>query len=299
MRAGALHAIRKCRVFLSGGGSLLQDRTSLKSLLYYLLLLDLARRSGARTMVFAQGIGPLVRPAARRWTARTLSRVDAITVRDADSAELLKSIGVTGKAMEQLEVTADPVFALQGELTDRVSRLAMNRPVVAVSLRPWPGSEKILAPLAEALGGLPAGTSIQGWPLFHDEDLGPCEALGRLLPEMSIIRDRLTPAEWMALAGWTDVVLGMRLHSLIFGAARASTVLGISYDPKVDALLARLRSTPVGRADSLDPAALRATLVQSLEQNEAQRRDREARAEHLRSAAGRNADRALQLLLDS
>ena len=133
MRPAALRAIRNCDLFLSGGGSLLQDRTSLKSLIYYLFLLNYARRAGKRTMVFAQGIGPLIRPAARRWTARVLSRVDAITVRDAESADLLREIGVAGP---EIEVTADPVFALEPQVTERVTAVALQRPVVAVSLRP-------------------------------------------------------------------------------------------------------------------------------------------------------------------
>jgi polysaccharide pyruvyl transferase CsaB len=296
MRAGALRAIRKCGVFLSGGGSLLQDRTSLKSLLYYLLLLDLARRSGAKTMVFAQGIGPLVRPSARTATAKVLSRVHAITVRDADSADLIRSLGVKGPAIEQMEVTADPVFALPPQVTERVNKAASQRPLVGVSLRPWPGSEHILPPLAEALARVPAGVRVQAWPLFRDEDLPQCEELARLLPDADVIREPLQPREWMALAGWSNVVIGMRLHSLIFAAARAVPVLGISYDPKVDALLGRLRSSPIARADQLDTEKVRQSLLQALEDTEERRRDREARAEHLRAAAYRNVDRALALL---
>lgn len=296
MRPEALAAARRCGVFLSGGGSLLQDRTSLKSLLYYLFLLDHARRAGARTMVFAQGLGPLTRPAARRLTARVLSRVDAITVRDADSADLVRAIGAKGPAVDAMEVTADPVFALPPEVTERVSAAAARRPLVGVSLRPWPGSEAILAPLAEALSNLPAGVQVQSWPLFREEDLAPCEALAARLPEVSVVREPLRPREWVALAGWSDVVVGMRLHSLIFAAARAVPVLGISYDPKVDALLARLRSAPVATAASLDPERVREALLQALEDSEERRRDREARAEHLRSAAYRSVDRALALL---
>lgn len=296
MRPAVLGALRACRVFLSGGGSLLQDRTSLKSLLYYLFLLDLARWSGARTMIFAQGIGPLDRPAARRHTARVLSRVDAITVRDADSADLLREIGVRGPALDRMEVTADPVFALAPHVTERLSALAPPRPVVGVSLRPWPGVDSILEPLAQALRQLPGDTHVQGWPLFPEEDTAPCAELARRVPGMTVLREELSPAEWMALAGWTDAVVGMRLHSLIFAAARAVPVVGISYDPKVDALLARLRSAPVATPERLDPEKVRAALLTALEPSEARRRDREARASHLRDAAFRNADRALQLL---
>ena len=73
---------------------------------------------------------------------------------------------------------------------------------------------------------------------------------------------------------------------------------GISYDPKVDPLLSRLRSRPVGTAESLDAGKLRALLEGYVleEEDEQRRRDREARAEHMRSAAARNVERALELL---
>jgi hypothetical protein len=64
----------------------------------------------------------------------------------------------------------------------------------------------------------------------------------------------------------------------------------------VDALLARLRSRPVGTADGLDAQALRSAISGSLEEDERRRQDRELRAEHLRIQAMRNIDRALELL---
>jgi polysaccharide pyruvyl transferase CsaB len=292
-----LRELRRCRLFLSGGGSLFQDRTSLKSLLYYLWTLDMARRLGARTMVFAQGIGPLGRPAARRLTARVLRRVDAITVRDADSADLLRRIGVEGRGAPEIEVTADPVFALRPEVTDRVTAAAPSRPAIAVSLRPWPGVEALLGPLAEALGRFEGEVSFQAWPLFPHEDIPVCERFAALLPGTQVVREPLAPREWMTLAGWSDVVLAMRLHALIFAAARATPVVGVSYDPKVDALLDRLRA-PLGATTGEAPDVLRLTSLveKALQDDETRRRDREARAEHLRGLAARNVEVALGLL---
>lgn len=294
--AQVLPALRRCRLFLSGGGSLLQDRTSLKSLLYYLILLDLARRSGARTMVFAQGIGPLDRPAARRWTARVLSRVDAITVRDADSADLLREIGVSGKGAPEITITADPVFALNPQVTERVTAAAGERPALAVSLRPWAGVEKIIPVLAQVLQPFGADLRLLAWPLFPEQDLPVCRQLAAQLPGLRVVTEPLSPGEWMALAGWTDLVIAMRLHALIFAAARAVPVIGVSYDPKVDALLGRLHSKPVGTAGSLDARALTRALDAILSEGENGRRGREARAEHLRTLAFGNVDRALELL---
>ncbi len=52
-------AIARADVVLSGGGGLLQNATSLRSLLYYAGILREARRARRKTMIFAQSIGPL------------------------------------------------------------------------------------------------------------------------------------------------------------------------------------------------------------------------------------------------
>ena len=61
-----LRALRQCDALLSGGGSLLQDRTSTRSLLYYLSIIRLAERFHKPVMLYANGIGPVSKPANRR-----------------------------------------------------------------------------------------------------------------------------------------------------------------------------------------------------------------------------------------
>ena len=56
-----VRSIRSADLVVSGGGSLLQDITSARSARYYLGILRLAQILGRRTMLCAQGIGPLVR----------------------------------------------------------------------------------------------------------------------------------------------------------------------------------------------------------------------------------------------
>jgi len=229
-------------------------------------------------------------------TARVLRVVDAITVRDAESADLLRSLGVADAGGPEVEVTADPVFALDPAITDRVRAAAGERPMAAVSLRPWPGVEQILEPLAEAFRPYQGTLGLQLWPLHPQQDLELCRKWAGRMPDATIVEERLEPAEWMALAGWVDAVVGMRLHALIFGAARATRVLGISYDPKVDALLNRLRARPCGTVDRLDVDALQAGLESVFLEDDPRWKDRQARAGHLREAAIRNVTQALLLL---
>lgn len=299
MRPAALAAIRRSRLLLSGGGSLLQDRTSARSLFYYLALLWFARRCGVPAMVFAQGIGPLDQPASRRWTGKVLRECQAITVRDADSATLLQELGVSCGG-PKIEVTADPVFALEPRRTERVAALAQQGPSLGIALRPWPGLETLLDPLAEVLSEWKDQVSLHAWALHPELDMTPAEELARRLPAVTVQRQPLEPDEWMALAGETTAVLAMRLHALIFAAACAVPVVGLSYDPKVDALLERLGSHPICRVGQPpDLEAMRNALRSALEACETRRADREERARHLRELAARNVERALEVLKQS
>lgn len=89
-----LHAVKKCDMLISGGGSLLQDVTSSKSLHYYLSIIRCAEFFHKKVFIYSQGIGPIDRPGNRRAAAAALKRADGIVVRDERSASLLEEIGI-------------------------------------------------------------------------------------------------------------------------------------------------------------------------------------------------------------
>ena len=106
MDLGAVkRAIERCDIVLSGGGGLLQNATSLKSLLYYANILRGGAQAHKKTMIFAQSIGPL-----DFWGKQTVrmccADVGAATVRDERSRELLTSL----LPNVPVQRTADPVF---------------------------------------------------------------------------------------------------------------------------------------------------------------------------------------------
>ena len=145
-----LRAIHRCDLLISGGGSLLQDRTSTKSIMYYLTVMNLAKFMKKKVMLYANGIGPVIKPANRRRVCAAVSRADLITLRDENSVEELRSMGVN---RDDMYVTADPVFTFDCLSKDRAAGLLKqegipdDRPFVGVSLRNWynlPGfAEKI------------------------------------------------------------------------------------------------------------------------------------------------------------
>ena len=84
-------AVDRADVVLSGGGGLLQNVTSLRSLVYYAGVIRAGIRAGKPTMIFAQSIGPL------DFWGRAIVRafckgIAGATVRDERSRALLASL---------------------------------------------------------------------------------------------------------------------------------------------------------------------------------------------------------------
>ena len=133
------NTLKNCDVLISGGGSLLQDATSLKSLFYYLFVIYTALRYKKDVIIFAQGIGPLKNPLGRLITKNLLKKCKYITVRDEKSLFLLRGWDL------KPDLVSDPVWNI-----DTKPKVSMQR--VGVQLRSWKNmSQKYLFALAREI----------------------------------------------------------------------------------------------------------------------------------------------------
>ncbi len=223
-------AIRNSDLVLSGGGSLIQDVTSAMSPYYYLFVLHLARILRRKTMVYAQGIGPLIRESTKRAVARAFNRTDVITVRDPDSKTFLENIGVT----KPIALSADPSFLLVPDVRSADRLLAEHglngENLLGISLRPWPGRDRWLPVIAEgvrvAAGKL--GLTCLSVPMHPGRD-------AQLLRKYPEVRELIVEKSEIAkgLFARCNIVVGMRLHSLMFAAGAGVPFVPLVYDPKV------------------------------------------------------------------
>lgn len=286
-----LPALRATDVLLSGGGSLLQDVTSAHGIFYYLGVVRLAQMLGKKTMFVAQGIGPLTRPRSRRLVAAVANRLDAITVRDPDSASLLREIGVR---KPNIEVTADPALLLAPEREYE----PLKGDSFGVALRPWQGHDALPLQVAEACRQPLAGCRALLFAMQPEADRFPMEQFSqKWRQENRVVDSPVGLASLLPNLGCCQAVVGMRLHALILAAACGVPSVALSYDPKVAAFMAQS-----GQADAVhdlqhdDVAALPALLARVW----GQRVERAAALAELlpalRAAAGRNADVALDIL---
>jgi polysaccharide pyruvyl transferase CsaB len=239
-RGALVRALHEADLFASGGGSLLQDVTSLRSPFFYLLQLWAAQRMPVPTMILAQGLGPLRNPAVRAATRRILNHTRAITVRDAGSEAFLLNLGVT---VPPIEVTADPSFLLEPDVSERLEEwwaayVPADRPVIGVALRRWDRDEPHARyhAISDALATLAAetGAFLVFIPMQHGADLPVALQVSGWTPAENRVCDLpLGPREMLALVARSQFVVAMRLHTLIFAVQQGVPAYGLSYDPKV------------------------------------------------------------------
>lgn len=274
-----LRAIRGCDLLISGGGSLLQDTTSTRSLLYYVSVIRLAERLRKRVMLFANGIGPISRPLNRRLVGKTLNRADVITLRDGDSLAELQRMLVRAPVTD---VTADPVFRLEPapaeEAEAALTRLGLGQqPFLALSVRSWQGMDTFAPRLALVCDRLyeKYGLPLLFVSLQKDRDAA---AAGNVMSRMHAPSFELggEPKLLMAVIGRAELMLSMRLHSVIFAARMGVPVAGVIYDPKVESALKMLSMPALGTVESFDPEAALKTLSALYESRDARRRELEA-----------------------
>ena len=296
-------AIDRADVVLSGGGGLLQNATSLRSLIYYSGIIRRALHARKPTMIFAQSIGPLDR-IGRIVVKHACHGLSRATVRDERSAKLLHRI------LPEVEVlqTADPVFLYHPpDATMDLSSDGLgpqSQPYVLVSLRKVPSFDAGIATIASAVDRLARehGVRVAFLTLGGPPDaeaatkvIRRCESAPVLIPEAPLERI----AEMIRRA---QGVIGMRLHALILAARFGVPFLAIPYDPKVASLCEDL-AYPLGSLwvpGQPAPALLetQALVDRLLSENSALRTHLHERLPAITAAAERNFEVLGELLRD-
>lgn len=239
-----LRRFRRAALYINGGGSLMQDVTSTRSLWYYCYTLRAAKRRGCKVMMYGCGIGPINRAGNRKMAARIIdASVDRITLRDDNSREALARMQVT---RPDIRVSADPTIILDPAPREVVN-LALERcgidpagRYIGFGLRDWKGLESALPEIAAAARYAyhTHGLTPVFVPIEFPSDLIPAERVGVLLDcPWHAVRTRLPIETTIGILARMETVVGIRLHSLMFSAGQGVPVVGISYDIKVDGFL--------------------------------------------------------------
>ena len=234
----------KTKLLISGGGSLIQDVTSSKSLYYYLSVMRLAKLRGAKVMLYANGIGPITKPKNLKYVQKALQAVDYITLREQPSMEDIRHM--LNPAIP-CEVTADPVFAVADVPEKAVDDALLKCNIkdvdefFIIAVRDWqildPDFENKICRFAEFVC---KNYSIKPLVLpmqrIFDKEISERIASKMTIP-YAISHDGFSPELIMGITGRAKLVLGMRLHSLIYAAKAGVPSIALDYDPKVAAIM--------------------------------------------------------------
>lgn len=223
-----LEAIKESDVLVSGGGSLLQDVTSFKSLLYYLGVIYCALFFGKKVEIFRQGIGPINSKIGQILTKFALKHASSISVRDKKSQELLKSWGI------EAELLNDPIFDLDLPKKNK-------KGVVGVQLRNYPTlNEVFLNTLADEIVKRFSDKKIQLLSFQDSIDLAVCEKFARILNKKGLnnveVLKGLSVNDVFERISDLEFLIGMRFHANVVAIKSGVKALAINYDIKVKKL---------------------------------------------------------------
>ena len=239
-----LRRMAKTRLYINGGGSLMQDVTSHRSLWFYLFTISWAKRLGNQVMMYGCGIGPIHSQANRRRAARVLQKyVDAITLRDTHSKDELDDMGVT---TPHILLSADPTVTLPPAPDTVIDGVLESQGIdpkgryIGFALRPWPGYEEKAPAFAAAAD-------------YAYEKYGLIPVFLPIEPRLDVEAARLTarhmkaPYHILPTTGSSDHTIGlfarmqavvsMRLHALVFAAGQGVPLVGVVYDQKISSFL--------------------------------------------------------------
>jgi polysaccharide pyruvyl transferase CsaB len=302
--ATIVRELKRCDLLVMGGGTLMQDVTSPRSVLYYLGIVMIAKMLGKPVVFYAQGFGPILKPFSRKMIKQVVNRVDVITVRDHESGEDFKACGVT-KA--PVYVTADPALTIHpDDVSDEpglrlLSELFddMSRPLVAISVRDWKQEQRFKQTIAEAADVfLAKGWNVLFLPMHYPSDLNPSREIMALMKQKGarLVEQPVTFHDIMSLLKQCTYVVGMRLHSLILACMLKVPFTGISYDPKIDRFVERAGMPCAGHIRDLDREAFLRLLMERLANLPREKQVIHERSRLLAREAMRSSELVLQAL---
>ena len=267
--------LRRTKLYISGGGTLMQDATSTRSLLYYLFSIRQASRKGCRVMLYGCGVGPISRPKNCKRAKKVLSRhAHIISVRDGYSKDFLGQLGVRGP---EIHLNADPALLIDPPDSSQLQNylrqcgIEEGKSYMMMALRPWEGFEEKIDHFAVA-----AETAYEKHgliPLLYamepNRDVAAIEAVAKKLrcPHLCLSAGS-NGEEVIALVRRMSLVVSMRLHTLIFAAGQTVPMVGVVYDPKVSGFLDYLGHKRYLPLEEVSSSKLDALMVSALSEKE-------------------------------
>lgn len=218
-----LKTIKDCDVLVSGGGSLLQDVTSLKSLIYYAFIIAMGLFFNKKVVIFAQGIGPLNSNVAQNIVKNLLKYCSYVTVRDENSLKLLEKLGIKS------ELVCDPIYSLD-------IKSEPQNGVVGMQLRDFKTmNQELLQKLALLIVTKFSDKKIEIFSLQKTQDLDLCKRFEAIVKSFNPdICTEIVEDDIVNRLSRLEYLIGMRFHAVLVALKCGVRTCAINYDVKVE-----------------------------------------------------------------
>lgn len=244
-------------VLIIGGGGLIYDYgKSPNTIINYLVRALIAIVLNKKLVFCAIGVGPVKLRLSKFLIPFVMNYASLITTRDHESNVLLRSLGVKKPT---IITTADPVFALEvgtkaelnsASLGTLQKKFSKNGPKIAICLLPFFKTahgnsdkdleiQRIIASVAVHLISK-YNANIVFLPFERQTDLDESITVSRLMGDdknVIVLKEDYSHSKVQEIISQMDLIVGMRLHSLILAALHKIPSVAIVYHPKVQSFL--------------------------------------------------------------
>lgn len=233
------------------GGTPVYDYDHLSRSLHF----SLSYLLGDKLVCFGIGVKPITSPVGLGLIRTLLGRAGLISVRDLISKSELLKFGVNTR----VRVTGDSsLFMEPASPRDGLRKLIeagvdISKPMVAVCPRALSTeyrkhyheslTEREIFSIRRALSGvsdhlLKMGFEVVFMPMHRDPFDDDLKEISFIMNQMGssepkVVQNELSPEEVMTVLGKMRLVVGLRLHSLIFAARQGVPIVSIDYDQKI------------------------------------------------------------------
>jgi len=329
--------LKNADLFIFGGGQEVQDHASIAFLISGLLKITIAKILSTPVYCYAIGVGPVATILGKLLTRLVLNRVDVITLRDKDSKNFLKHLHVTKPEIfitADPTFTLSPakkIFAKNIFSLEKIDE-KHNGPRIAIVPRRWFHYKHYLLPMSLrskyfSLGGqrefthlkkiiaqvtdylisinnaqiifIPMRSADNRFDLGQDDNFVIQEIINIVKAKENVfqLKGNYSPKELKTLLGQMDLIIGMRMHSLIMGSTMGVPVIGFSILPKFKSFFEMIgQETYLINIKELNSKILLDKITSALSYREQIRKELKVRIKTLQKKALMNTDFILKLL---
>lgn len=207
---------KEFNVFILGGGGLFQDKTSFRSLVYYIFLIKFMKFLKKKVILLNVGIGPIIREKSKKLLHKTLKNCDLIFFRDSYSFDFFKDLN-------NKYLSSDSSFYLDIYTVEKENK-------IGISLRNFDKLD--LIKFKNFIEKIKERIDFDfEFIVFSKEEIDLAKKLE--LPYFY----SYDPVKIIEEMGKMKFLIGTRYHSIIFSILTETPFIGLVYDIKVENLV--------------------------------------------------------------